>query len=210
MARENDATLPRDDAGEAPVQLRRRGFLGAVMGATGAALLPAGCATSAAAPAPRSFPVVKDARALSAREWAVLEALQDRLLPSAPGSPGARDVNAIAFLDGVLTRGEVTPRVDARIRAGVIDVEAAARARAAPSFVALDEAGRDEVLAVIARRYKGRRFLRYVLTHALEAFLGDPVHGGNPDEIAWSYLGHRAGYPRPATNAGSTSEGEAP
>jgi hypothetical protein len=36
-----------------------------------------------------------------------------------------------------------------------------------------------------------------MLAIILEAFFGDPVHGGNPDEVAWKWVGHTPGFPRP-------------
>lgn len=175
----------------------RRRFLGAA--AATAAVAPACAATSSSSTQDRTFPRVEGTRSFTPREHAVLAAMQDHLLPSEPGAPGARDVDAIAFLDDLLARGDAPRRVARRIREGVVDIEREAAALGRTSFVDLSPEQRELALRTHARRYKGRRFLRYVLEHTLEAFLGDPLHGGNPDEVVWRYLDHRAGAPRPVT-----------
>ena len=37
---------------------------------------------------------------------------------------------------------------------------------------------------------------------AVEAVLGDPVHGGNPDGVGWAWAGIEPGDPRPASAGG--------
>ena len=46
-------------------------------------------------------------------------------------------------------------------------------------------------------RYPGHAWLKKMLSFVLEAFFGDPAHGGNPDEVAWKWAGHKPGFPRP-------------
>ena len=36
-----------------------------------------------------------------------------------------------------------------------------------------------------------------MLRLTLEAFLGDPVHGGNPGQIGWKWIGHKPPVHRP-------------
>ena len=47
-----------------------------------------------------------------------------------------------------------------------------------------------------------------MLELTLECFFGDPVHGGNVDEIAWKWIGHRPGSPRPSAPGWTPTESE--
>jgi gluconate 2-dehydrogenase gamma chain len=135
---------------------------------------------------------------LDAAQWRAIEAAQDRLLPSAPGAPGARDVRATAYLDAALAERDTRAAVRDRIRGGAARLDALARARGAADFAALPPAARDAVLADWFDTPEGDRWFDAVMPFTLEALLGDPVHGGNPEGIAWDWLGHRPGWPRPA------------
>lgn len=152
-------------------------------------------------------------RALSPAEWRTLEAAQDRLLPSGgsplseqtpgslEGSPGARDINAIGYLDGALAELDTDPADRDRVRKGAARIDELARARGAPSFAALDEAKRDQALREFQKEDDAGAWFEVMLGFTLEALLGDPVHGGNPDEIGWRWLGHQPGWPRPSRSA---------
>ncbi len=139
-----------------------------------------------------------DRQRLDEARWRALEAAQDRLLPSSPGAPGARDVRATAYLDAALAEADTPAAVRARIRDGADRLDALAREHGAPDFAALQPEARDAVLAEFFDTPEGDRWFDAVMPFTLEALLGDPVHGGNPDGIAWDWLGHRPGWPRPA------------
>lgn len=136
--------------------------------------------------------------AKTADPWPVLAAVQDRLFPSEPHAPGAREIRALAYLQGVVAdpRGD---RDEQRfILKGVDWLEALSRQRHKASFVDLDPARRDEVLREVAATDQGDNWLSTLLYYLCEALLADPVYGGNPDGIGWTWLGHRPGFPRPS------------
>lgn len=136
-------------------------------------------------------------RNLTPRAWSTLEAVLDRLLPSEPTSPGARDVRAIAYLDAVLSDDGIDADAVARVHAAAARMDAFARSRKAPSFAALSPDAQDAGLATLEATWEDTLVLRTLLAFTLEAFLGDPVHGGNAEEIGWTWAEHRPGYPRP-------------
>jgi hypothetical protein len=139
-------------------------------------------------------------KTFSVAEWPVLEAALDRLVPSGPGSPGSQDVNAIGYLDAVLAEPEFDPLWNAEIvKAGVPRLEEAAKARGAAGFPALDEAGQIAVLQGFEGTEPGKKWLKKMLWFALEALLGDPVHGCQPGEVGWTWLKNPVGEPRPRT-----------
>lgn len=143
-------------------------------------------------------------KALSEARMRALEAAQDRLLPSdGPTSPGARDVNAAGYLDALLARNELTKESQRKIVEGLDGLDAMARAVArqrgigAREFCELAPDVQDEILRSYEESRGGILWLRLVLEFTLEAFFGDPVHGGNPNEIGWKWARHRPGTPRP-------------
>jgi gluconate 2-dehydrogenase gamma chain len=136
-------------------------------------------------------------RALSEDEWATLEAALDRILPSEPDAPGAREVNAIGYLDAVLADEEVDAETRALVKDGAARLDELSRKRGAANFPALAREGQEALLRSFETDARGVEWLRKTIAFALEALLGDPVHGGNTDEVGWRWIGHRPGIPRP-------------
>jgi gluconate 2-dehydrogenase gamma chain len=148
------------------------------------------------APTPAGGPGVT----LDAGAWAALEAALDRLLPSEPQAPGAREVNAVGYLDRVLQEPDLDPeRFRDVVLAGVPVLEARARERGAARFAALAPEAQDAVLRSLESDEAGLRWLKKVLYFGLEALLGDPVHGCQPGEVGWRWLEHALPEPRPRT-----------
>ncbi len=134
---------------------------------------------------------------LSPREWATLEAALDRLLPSGEGFPGARDVHAIGYLDGALSDPGVDPDHVQRVHEGARLLDEHATAHGAATFDALPPDLEDEGVRSLETPWARQLVLRALLSFALEAYLGDPVHGGNPDRRVWRWADLEPGYPRP-------------
>ena len=136
-------------------------------------------------------------KSLSEAEWNTLEAAQGRLLPSAEGSPGAAEVNAIGYLDAVLADPEIEELRVELIKDGAAQLAVFAREKGKPSFAALPGEVMDEGIRGFEQPEEKQRWLRDLISLTLEAFLGDPVHGGNLDETGWTWTAHRPGFPRP-------------
>ena len=136
-------------------------------------------------------------RALVGPDWWTLYAAQDVLLPSDPGAPGARDANATGYVDALLLDPDVDPDDKQTLRDGLAWLQASARARGDRPFDALDEAARDAILVEYRRTDGGAYWLWLVIGWTIEALLGDPIHGGNPRGVGWSWIGYQPGQPRP-------------
>lgn len=135
---------------------------------------------------------------LSARGRRTLAAVQERLLPSGPGSPGAREVNATDYLLRVAAEPSTSPRERRDLRRGLRRVDALARETEGQPFAELPDERKDLVLRALQGGAEGEPFLELLLVYTLEALLGDPVYGGNPGEVGWGWLQHAPGSPRPA------------
>ena len=56
---------------------------------------------------------------------------------------------------------------------------------------------KEELIRTISKEPAIKFWLSKHLTLIFEALLCDPIYGGNPDEIGWSWLRHNPGEPRP-------------
>ncbi len=134
---------------------------------------------------------------LSEREWQIIETVQNHLLPSAPGEPGARDVNAVSYLRFVLTDPKLAPTYKTLLKKGLVQLEGIAMDLKGKRFLALSTEDGERVLRLMEATQDGRQWISEILQFILEALLGDPVYGGNPDGIGWKWLDHIPGFPRP-------------
>ena len=187
-------------------QVDRRRFLAAGVGAAGATALSFYWFEEFGDPSRRAeiepTPPGMPGRTFSELQMRTAEAACDRLLPSSPGSPGARDVGAARYLDAVLDSGILDAERKAVILDGLDKLEARARKAGAASFADASTDQQNAAIKVfetfyVRGTYPGHRWLNLMLRFILEAFLGDPVHGGNPNQIGWKWIGHKAPVHRP-------------
>lgn len=175
--------------------LNRRGVLGA-----GAALAAALCCRpwpmlrrAIAEPTPASGPP----RHMALGTWQVIAAVQELLLPPDDLGPGASDVNAIGYLDAVLGEPGLEPEVAPRLKSGAERLDRLCRQHHRRPFVGLDVALRERALLELDGQPEGRAWITELLGFLLEALLGDPARGANPDELGWKWLGYEPPLPRP-------------
>jgi hypothetical protein len=128
-------------------------------------------------------------RTFSEAEWETLDAALRRILPSDHGGPGAAEVNAVGYLDAVLQEPEIEEDVKARVRAGVRRLMDFADARGGERYAALPPEVQDEGVRQFEQPWAQQMWLRNVISFALEALLGDPIHGGNVGEAGWTWAG---------------------
>jgi hypothetical protein len=175
-----------------PAGLRRREWLELI---ALAAVLPA-CRGKHDEPAPSSEPHASapppPPTALDPGARRTLEAACARILPAAGGFPGARETNAIEFIDRQLA---VPPMQ--KIAPGMLALahmlDDAARSRRAVEFAMLAPAAQDEVLDALAHGKLGTKLpepalFRLLHGFVLEAMFSDPKYGGNAREIGWQAI----------------------
>jgi len=163
----------------------RRAFLLRMAGGSMAALFPLRVLAS------------RDAGTDESQRWQLLAAVQDHLLPSEPGIPGAREVNALGYLRFVISDSLIDAQDRAFVLEGALWLEDRAVGLSGRSFLALDEEQKERVLREIAGSDAGENWLSTLLTYLFEALLTDPVYGGNPGGVGWKWLEHVPGFPRP-------------
>ncbi len=125
------------------------------------------------------------AQTFSQTQWSTIAAVQDHLLPSERDAPGARDLNATAFLDRTLADPKFDPDVKGFILQGIGWLEEISQETHALTFHRVKPARREDLLRQIAGSGAGERWLSTLISYSVEAMLAGPLYGGNPDGIGW-------------------------
>lgn len=171
-----------------PADPTRRAFLGAGATTFGAAWLAAHLPALRAAAAHAARAVREGYLAfetLAPDDAADLAALAAQILPSEPGSPGAREAGVVHFLDRALG-SFAQPMADA-VRGTLAEANrlAAERQGRDAHFAELDAARQEALMPAIAE-LPAFGALRYLVVAGMFA---DPSYGGNQDRIGWTLLG---------------------
>lgn len=135
-----------------------------------------------------------------------LSAVQEQFLPSNSHifkqshhkySPGAIDVMAIDYLESALMFRYIPARHSHSLIHGTQQLYQIARDTFNHHFSDLNGENRDIALNIFLEHKRGDKWFEITMNLTLEAFLGDPVHGGNPNEIVWRWAGVKVPFPRP-------------
>ncbi|MBI3048564.1 MAG: gluconate 2-dehydrogenase subunit 3 family protein [Acidobacteria bacterium] len=125
---------------------------------------------------------------------ATIAAFTERLMPSAPGKPGAREAGVLNYLDLALA-GAYADLQDF-YRRGLAQLDAYCRATYHEPFARLDAARQDEVIASLENgRATGftwpdaQELFNTLRTHTMEGMFADPIYGGNRDFAGWRLVG---------------------
>jgi gluconate 2-dehydrogenase gamma chain len=140
-----------------------------------------------------SEPVAPVLHFLNPVEAATLDAMAARIVPGSAEDPGAREAQAVLFIDRSLAgflRDQQTP-----YRVGLRRLDAFTRERYGRRFPDLDESQQDEVLTELDRRSRGEdgdglgKLFAVVREHVVQGLFCDPSHGGNRDAVGWRMIG---------------------
>src|SRR5690349_3885332 len=127
-----------------------------------------------------------------------MAAFSERLMPGAPGKPGARDANVLNYIDLALA-GAYADLQDF-YRRGLAQLDAYCRTTHKETFVRLDAARQDAVITALEQGKAtgftwptAQAFFETVRTHTIEGMFADPVYGGNKDFAGWRLVGFPGG-----------------
>jgi len=143
----------------------------------------------------------EDARSTAGVVWnehvlQTLSTVQNHLFPRGADSPGADDINALAYLQSALEDPALVEDTQF-IHNGVGWLDDLSATTYQKTFLQLDDDKREALLRTIAKSSAGENWLSTLLLYIFEALLTDPVYGGNPDGIGWAWLEHTPGFPHP-------------
>jgi gluconate 2-dehydrogenase gamma chain len=127
-------------------------------------------------------------------------AFTERLMPGAPGKPGARDAGVLNYIDLALA-GAYADLQDL-YRRGLAQLDAHCRKSYGEPFVRLAAAQQDEVVGALEVGKAGefdwptaQAFFNTMRTHTMEGMFADPIYGGNKDFAGWCLIGFPGGQP---------------
>jgi gluconate 2-dehydrogenase gamma chain len=125
---------------------------------------------------------------------ATIVAFTERLMPGAPSKPGALDAGVVNYIDLALS-GAYADLQDF-YRRGLAQLDAYCHKTYNESFVRLDAARQDEVIAALEQGKAtgftwptAQAFFDTIRTHTMEGMFADPVYGGNKDFAGWRLVG---------------------
>jgi gluconate 2-dehydrogenase gamma chain len=127
-------------------------------------------------------------------------AFAERLMPGAPGKPGATDAGVLNYIDLALS-GAYSDQQDF-YRRGLAQLDAHCTAAYGKPFRQLGATQQDECIGALAQDKapefvwpSARAFFATLRTHTMEGMFSDPVYGGNKDFAGWRLVGFPGAQP---------------
>lgn len=125
---------------------------------------------------------------------ATIAAFTERLMPGAPGKPGALDAGVLNYIDLALA-GAYTD-LQEFYRSGLAQLDAYCRKTYREPFVRLSAPQQDKVITALetgkATEFAwptAQAFFDIVRRHTMEGMFADPIYGGNKDFAGWRLVG---------------------
>src|SRR5215469_2487842 len=125
---------------------------------------------------------------------ATVAAFTERLMPGAPGMPGARDADVLNYID--LALAGAYAELQDFYRRGLAQLDAYCRAAHQAPFARLDAPTQDAVITALEQGKAtgfsyptAQAFFNTLRTHTMEGMFADPVYGGNKDFAGWRLVG---------------------
>jgi gluconate 2-dehydrogenase gamma chain len=125
---------------------------------------------------------------------ATVAAITERIMPSGPGKPGARDADVLNYID--LALAGAYAELQDLYRRGLASLDAHCRSTYKESFVHLTPEKQDEVITALEEGKASeftyptaREFFVTLRVHTMEGMFADPLYGGNRDFAGWRLVG---------------------
>ena len=130
-----------------------------------------------------------------------IAAFTERLMPGAPGKPGATDAGVLNYIDLALS-GAYEDQQDF-YRRGVAQLDAHCTKTYGKPFRSLAAAQQDETVAALEQGKASefawptaQAFFNTVRTHTMEGLFADPIYGGNKNFAGWRLVGFPGAQPQ--------------
>ena len=125
---------------------------------------------------------------------ATVAAFTERLMPGAPGKPGALDAGVLNYIDLALAGAYAD--LQEFYRRGLAQLDAYCRTTHKAPFAQLGSSEQDQVIAALEQGTvagftwpTAQAFFNTLRTHTMEGMFADPVYGGNKDFAGWRLIG---------------------
>ncbi len=123
-----------------------------------------------------------------------IAALTERIMPGAPGKPGARDAGVLNYIDLALSGAYKDDQEF--YRHGLTQLDAHCVKAYGKPFRQLTTAQQDDTVAVLAQGKVAEfawptaaAFFGTLRRHTMEGMFADPIYGGNKDFAGWRLVG---------------------
>ena len=195
--------MAKHDASRREFLVRAAVGAGAVAGAAaGAGIVPAAAAQNhdmqmeggASSPSAQHPSGSQHGAFFNHADAATIAAFTERLMPSAPDKPGAREADVLNYIDLALSGAYA--EMQEFYRHGLASLDAYCRGTHKESFVHLTPEKQDEVITAMeagnATGFEwpsGKEFFSILRTHTMEGMFADPLYGGNRDFAGWRLVG---------------------
>jgi gluconate 2-dehydrogenase gamma chain len=137
---------------------------------------------------------------LNDNDSATVVALAERIMPGAPGKPGATEAGVLNYIDLALA-GAYADQQDL-YRRGLAALDGFCHAAHGAPFVKLDAGKQDAVLTALEQGKAtgftwptAQAFFNTLRTHTMEGMFADPIYGGNKDFAGWTLIGFPGAQP---------------
>src|SRR5437870_6266912 len=137
---------------------------------------------------------------LNRDDAATVAAFTERLMPGAPGKPGARDAGVLNYIDLALA-GAYADLQDF-YRRGLAQLDQYCRKTYREPFVRLSTGQQDAVITALEEGKAtgftwptAQEFFNTLRTHTMEGMFADPLYGGNKDFAGWRLVGFPGAQP---------------
>ena len=125
---------------------------------------------------------------------ATMAAFTERLMPGAPGKPGASDAGVVNYIDLALSGAYAD--LQEFYRSGLAQLDVYCRKTYNTPFAQLDASRQDAVIAAMEQGKASEfswpsaaEFFSVIRTHTMEGMFADPIYGGNRDFAGWRLVG---------------------
>ncbi len=124
--------------------------------------------------------------------------VQQIIFPDDGDGPSAKDINALAYLEWTLTDPDNDADGDGEfIAKGVGWLDSLSEQTQGDQFIKLKPEQQNKVLTQISQSSAGENWMSILIYYLMEALLFDPLYGGNPKGVGWTWLNHQPGFPAP-------------
>lgn len=134
---------------------------------------------------------------LNKKQATVLGYVLEILFPSESIGPSIQQLNSLAYIIWNLNDKNRDEDSNNYVIKGIKWVEETAEEEYQSSFLDLSDSKKEKLIDFIAKKNWGEDWLSAVLTLIFESMVYDPVYSVNNNQVAWKWLNHQPGYPRP-------------
>ncbi len=129
--------------------------------------------------------------------YRTISLVYDDMFPSAPGIPGAPELNSIGYLHGVMRDERVDEDEKKFIVNGAEWINEESSEMFKKEYYQLSLSQRQLVLGSVMQYNWGDNWLYTLMGYLFESMFCDPIYGANRDMSGWKWLDYEPGFPRP-------------